>query len=176
MVQSKVLTWLAKLLAASTRKKLSSSERIWIRGISTTDNGTGTTSVLGAAEAILQSGAVPRRTIRFVLNGRRARLAWFSCLCEAASIENEKSHRRHCSRYRPGPGEEFQLGGRNDLVAAFQPFADSLQNIREIKVSDKTEFGTDTGPFTLAGLPGISSRIRQTTNTPIIRPPMPGKP
>ena len=52
-----------------------------------------------------------------------------------------------------GPVKEFQLGGRNDLVAAFEPFAESLQYIREIKVTDKTEFGTDTGPFTLAGFP-----------------------
>ncbi len=55
-----------------------------------------------------------------------------------------------------GPVKEFQLGGRNDLVAEFQPFATSLGNIREIKVTDKTEFGTDTGPFILAGLPGIN--------------------
>jgi Zn-dependent M28 family amino/carboxypeptidase len=55
-----------------------------------------------------------------------------------------------------GPIKEFQLGGRNDLIALFEPFAKSLNNIREIKVTDKVEFGTDTGPFILAGLPGIN--------------------
>jgi hypothetical protein len=55
-----------------------------------------------------------------------------------------------------GPVKEFQLGGRDDLLPAFQAFANSLTDIREIKVNDKIEFGTDTGPFILAGLPGIN--------------------
>jgi hypothetical protein len=55
-----------------------------------------------------------------------------------------------------GPVKEFQLGGRDDLVQVLQPFATALANFREIKVTDKVEFGTDTGPFILAGLPGIN--------------------
>jgi len=55
-----------------------------------------------------------------------------------------------------GPIKEFQLGGRIDLIESMKAFADSLDNIREISVSDKREFGTDTGPFILAGLPGIN--------------------
>ena len=129
----------------------------WDLSEGSTDNGTGTTSVLGAAEAILRSGAVPRRTIRFVLfTGEEQGLL--------GSLAYVKQHQSEMKNHigdivldvGQGPVKEFQLGGRSDLVAAFQPFADSLQNIREIKVSDKTEFGTDTGPFTLAGLPGIN--------------------
>ena len=55
-----------------------------------------------------------------------------------------------------GPIREFQLGGRSDLLPAFEPFLRALANIREIQVSDKIEIGTDTAPFTLAGLPGIN--------------------
>src|SRR5258706_555694 len=55
-----------------------------------------------------------------------------------------------------GPVSEFQLGGRDDLVASFQPFSKSLANIREIKVDEKVESGTDTLPFSMAGLPGIN--------------------
>jgi hypothetical protein len=55
-----------------------------------------------------------------------------------------------------GPVKEFQLGGRDDLLPAFQAFANSIEDIRDIKVTDKLEFGTDTGPFILAGLPGIN--------------------
>ncbi|MGB2627987.1 MAG: M28 family peptidase [Candidatus Acidiferrum sp.] len=129
----------------------------WDLSEGATDNGTGTTSVLGAAEAILRSGAVPRRTIRFVLfTGEEQGLL--------GSIAYVKQHQSEMKNHigvvvldnGQGPVKEFQLGGRSDLVAAFQPFADSLQDVREIKVSDKTEFGTDTGPFTLAGLPGIN--------------------
>jgi len=42
------------------------------------------------------------------------------------------------------------------LVASFQPFAHSLSSIRNISVSDKVEEGTDTLPFSIAGLPGIN--------------------
>ncbi|HMD42087.1 MAG TPA: M28 family peptidase [Candidatus Acidoferrum sp.] len=129
----------------------------WDLSEGSTDNGTGTTSVLGAAEAIIRSGAVPRRTIRFVLfTGEEQGLL--------GSLAYVKQHQSEMKNHigdivldiGQGPVKEFQLGGRNDLVAAFQPFVDSLENIREIKVTDKTEFGTDTGPFILAGLPGIN--------------------
>jgi len=53
-----------------------------------------------------------------------------------------------------GPVSDFQLGGRNDLIARFQPFASSLDNIREIKVDEKVDSGTDTLPFSVAGLQG----------------------
>lgn len=55
-----------------------------------------------------------------------------------------------------GPVKEFQLGGRDDLIPDMKSFAGALENVREIKVNDKREFGTDTGPFILAGLPGIN--------------------
>ena len=55
-----------------------------------------------------------------------------------------------------GPIKELQLGGRNDLMDSMKAFTESLGNIREIDVNDKREFGMDTGPFILAGLPGIN--------------------
>jgi hypothetical protein len=50
----------------------------------------------------------------------------------------------------------FQLGGRDDLIDAFKPFADALADIRVVKVDDHIEDGTDTLPFSMAGLPGIN--------------------
>jgi len=55
-----------------------------------------------------------------------------------------------------GPVKEFQLGGRDDLVVSFRPFAQSLSSIREIPVNARVESGTDTLPFSMAGLPGIN--------------------
>jgi carboxypeptidase Q len=129
----------------------------WDLGEGTTDNGVGSVSVLSAAEAIIKSGVRPRRTIRFVLfMGEEQGLL--------GSLAYVKQHQSEMKNHigdivldlGQGPVKEFQLGGRSDLVAAFEPFADSLANIREIKVTDKIEFGTDTGPFILAGLPGIN--------------------
>lgn len=129
----------------------------WDLSEGATDNGTGSSSVLGAAEAIVKSGMRPRRTIRFVLfTGEEQGLL--------GSLAYVKQHAGEMKNHiggvvldtGQGPVKEFQLGGRDDVLQAFQPFVDSLGDIREIKVSDKLEFGTDTGPFILAGLPGIN--------------------
>ncbi|HTC42655.1 MAG TPA: M20/M25/M40 family metallo-hydrolase [Candidatus Acidoferrales bacterium] len=129
----------------------------WDLSEGATDNGTGATAVLAAAEAILKSGQRPRRTIRFVLftgeeQGLLGSLAYVKQ--HAAEMKNHVA----CVVLDDGQGpiKEFQLGGRNDLIDSMKAFADSLDNIREIAVTDKREFGTDTGPFILAGLPGIN--------------------
>jgi carboxypeptidase Q len=129
----------------------------WDLSEGATDNGTGTTSVLAAAEAIVKSGQRPRRTIRFVLftgeeQGLLGSLAYVKQ--HAAEMKNHVA----CVVLDDGQGpiKAFQLGGRNDLVDSMKAFAESLDNIREIAVNDKREFGTDTGPFILAGLPGIN--------------------
>jgi carboxypeptidase Q len=129
----------------------------WDLSEGATDNGMGSVSVLAAAEAILRSGQRPRRTIRFVLfNGEEQGLL--------GSYAYVKQHQAEMANHLgdlvldegQGPVKEFQLGGRDDLVGDFQNFVDSLVNIRSITVSDKVEFGTDTGPFIMAGLPGIN--------------------
>jgi Zn-dependent M28 family amino/carboxypeptidase len=113
--------------------------------------------VLGAAEAIVHSGQRPRRTIRFVLfTGEEQGLD--------GSFAYIKQHKAEMANHLgdlvldagQGAVKGFQLGGRDDLIAAFQPFADSLANIKKLKVDDKVESGTDTLPFSMAGLPGIN--------------------
>jgi len=129
----------------------------WDLSEGTTDNGVGVACALAAADAIVKSGVRPRRTMRFVLwtgeeQGFGGSLAYM---------------KRHASEIKDhvaavvldngqGPVKEFQLGGRDDLIPAFDPFADSLENIREIKVTAEMELESDTAPFILAGLPGIN--------------------
>jgi len=129
----------------------------WDLSEGATDNGFGSASVLAAADAIVKSGFRPRRTIRFVLftgeeQGLLGSLAYVK--------EHEGEMKNHLGDivldFGQGPIKEFQLGGRGDLLLAFGPFLRALANIREIQVSDKIEIGTDTAPFTLAGLPGIN--------------------
>lgn len=113
--------------------------------------------MLGAAEAIVRSGQRPRRTIRFVLfTGEEQGLL--------GSFAYVKQHQAEMSNHLgdlvldsgQGPVKEFQLGGRDDLVDSFRPFAKAIANIRDITVNDKVESGTDTLPFSIAGLPGIN--------------------
>jgi hypothetical protein len=129
----------------------------WDLAQGTTDNGSGTATTLGAAEAIMRSGQKPRRTIRFVLfTGEEQGLD--------GSFAYYKQHQGEWENHLgdlildegQGPVTDFMLGGRDDLIPSFQPFADSLANIRPLKVNDKVESGTDTLPFSIYGLPGIN--------------------
>jgi carboxypeptidase Q len=129
----------------------------WDLSEGATDNGMGSSCTLGAADAILRSGMKPRRTIRFVLfTGEEQGLD--------GSFAYVKQHQAEMSNHLgslvldngQGPVRAFQLGGRDDLVEPFKPFAAALAEIREVKVDDKVEDGTDTLPFSMMGLPGIN--------------------
>jgi carboxypeptidase Q len=129
----------------------------WDLSEGATDNGMGSTCTLGAADAILRSGVKPRRTIRFVLfTGEEQGID--------GSFAYVKQHQAEWANHLgslildngQGPVRAFQLGGRDDLVESFKPFAATLADIREVKVDDKVEDGTDTFPFSMAGLPGIN--------------------
>jgi Zn-dependent M28 family amino/carboxypeptidase len=129
----------------------------WDLAQGATDNGVGSTSVLGAADAIVRSGMRPRRTIRFVLfTGEEQGLD--------GSLNYVKQHKAELANHLgclvldngQGSVKSFQLGGRDDLLEIFEPFAESLGNIHEVGVDAKVENGTDTLSFSLAGLPGIN--------------------
>ncbi|HEY6945267.1 MAG TPA: M20/M25/M40 family metallo-hydrolase [Candidatus Acidoferrum sp.] len=128
----------------------------WDLAEGTTDNGSGVATTLGAAEAIMHSGQRPRRTIRFVLfTGEEEGLD--------GSFAYMKQHQGEMKNHLgslvidggQGPAKSFHLGGRDDLVPLFQPFANILSNLGASDVDDKVESGTDTLPFSMAGLPGI---------------------
>ena len=129
----------------------------WDLSEGTTDNGTGVAAALAAADAIVKGGVRPRRTIRFVLfTGEEQGLLGSLAYVRQHAGELKNHLGAVILDFGQGPVKEFQLGGRSDLVEAFEPFADSLKNIRDLKVSDKIELETDTAPFILAGLPGIN--------------------
>jgi carboxypeptidase Q len=129
----------------------------WDLAEGTTDNGAGTATTLGAADSIMRSGERPRRTIRFVLfTGEEQGLD--------GSFAYVKQHKAEMANhlgdlvldYGQGAVKGFQLGGRDDLLPAFEAFTKSLAMIQPITVDDKVESGTDTLPFSVAGLPGIN--------------------
>lgn len=129
----------------------------WDLGDGSTDNGFGAVSVLGAAEAIASSGRKPRRTIRFVLfTGEEQGFL--------GSLAYTRAHRSEIHDFVAalildsggGPVVGFSLGGRKDLIPAMAPFARAVWAFGDVRLDDRTEFGTDTLPFTLAGVPGIN--------------------
>ena len=129
----------------------------WDLAEGTTDDGVGVATTLGAAEAILKSGQRPRRTMRFVLfTGEEQGLL--------GSLAYTKMHKEEMKNHvgavildnGQGAVVSLDLGGRDDLIAAVKKFADSVKAFGEVKVDDRTSFGTDAGPFILQGLPGIN--------------------
>lgn len=145
----------------------------WDLASGSTDNGCGTTTTLGAAEAIMKSGYKPRRTIRFVLfTGEEQGLD--------GSFAYVKTHHDEMVNHvaavvldnGQGPVTGLQLGGRDDLIPSVEQFTASLQAFGDIAVDDEVEFGTDTGPFIMAGLPGInlnqdSPEYKYTHHSPV---------
>jgi hypothetical protein len=128
----------------------------WDLATGTTDDGCGVATTLGAAEAIVRSGIKPRRTIRFVLfTGEEQGLM--------GSVAYVKMHAAEMANHvaavildnGQGPVVGIALGGRSDLLAATRPFGQWLGNFGVTYLDDATQFGTDSGPFTLMGLPGI---------------------
>lgn len=129
----------------------------WDLSQGATDNGMGVACTLGAAEAIQSSGFKPKRTIRFVLfTGEEQGLL--------GSLAYTKSHQAEMPNHvaalildnGQGPVTSLDLGGHKDLTGAVETFTEKVKGFGEIKVTDRTEFGTDTAPFTLQGLPGIN--------------------
>jgi carboxypeptidase Q len=129
----------------------------WDLASGATDNGAGTSTTLGAAEAIVKSGMKPRRTIRFVLfTGEEEGL--LGSIAYASKHKDELANHVAAVILDAGQGAVtgIQLGGRADLIPPTTKFAESLQAFGKLTVDDEPEFGTDTGPFILAGLPGIN--------------------
>ena len=129
----------------------------WDLAEGTTDNGSGTATVLGAADSIVRSKERPRRTIRFVLfTGEEQGLDGSFAYIQQHKAEMPNHLGNLVLDSGQGAVKGFQLGGRDDLVPVFQPFASALANIKPLTVDDKVESGTDTLPFSIAGLPGIN--------------------
>jgi carboxypeptidase Q len=129
----------------------------WDLAQGATDDGMGVAATLGAAHAILHSGQKPRRTLRFVLfTGEEQG--------ELGSQAYVKEHKAEMANHvaavildsGQGPVVRLSLGGHRDLIPAVQPFAESAMAFGALTVDDNASFGTDCGPFILAGLPGIN--------------------
>src|SRR5260370_4285639 len=129
----------------------------WDLSEGSTDNGVGVACVLAAADAIVKSGVHPRRTMRFVLwTGEEQGFGGSLAYMKQHAPEIKAHVAAAVGDNVQAPIKEFQLGGRDDWISSFDPFADSLENIRDIKVTAEMELESDTAPFILAGLPGIN--------------------
>lgn len=128
----------------------------WDLAQGATDDGCGVATALGAANAILSSGAKPLRTIRFILfNAEEQGMLGSSIYVR----EHESTMKDHLVDINldagQGPVTGFNLNGRDDLLTAFNPAQTLLGPMGVEELDSWPVFGADTGPFTLSGVPGI---------------------
>jgi hypothetical protein len=128
----------------------------WDLAQGATDNGCGAATTLGAAEAIVRSGLKPKRTIRFVLfTGEEQGLV--GSFAYVKEHQNEMANHLGDIILDDGQGAVtgIDVGGHDELKESVLTFGKSLRALGVTTVGSDPEFGTDTGPFILAGVPGI---------------------
>lgn len=145
----------------------------WDLAQGATDNGTGAVAALGAAQAILQSGYRPRRTVRVVLfTGEEEGLLGSLAYCEQHQAEMANTMAALILDEGQGPIAAMQVGGHEAVIPKLEPLAQELEAFPSPKLEDASSFGTDTGPFILDGVPGInlsqnSPNYRYTHHSPV---------
>src|SRR5580704_17215771 len=99
----------------------------WDLAQGATDNGCGTATTLGAADAILHSGLKPTRSIRFVLfTGEEQGFLGSMAYVEQHTSEMPNSLGDIILDSGQGVVTGINLSGRDDLLDVVTPFANSL--------------------------------------------------
>ncbi len=129
----------------------------WDLGTGAIDDGFGVAAVLAAADAIVKSGAKPRRTIRFVLfTGEEQGLLGSRAYVRHHAAELRNLIAAFALDWGQGPITSLPLAGRRDLVRPFEEFAGLVSGLGPLKIDAGYMTFTDAYAFTLAGVPGIA--------------------
>jgi carboxypeptidase Q len=132
----------------------------WDLGTGATDDGFGVAAVLGAAEAIHQSGLHPNRTLRFVL-----------FTGEEQGLLGSRAYVREHQRELPDIGAAFALdwgagpitmlptAGHAELIPILTRLNALVPELHLDTPKNGWLFMTDAFAFTLAGIPGIAPLV-----------------
>ena len=128
----------------------------WDLAQGATDDGVGVAVVLGAAEAILESGLKPQRTIRFVLfTGEEEGLLGSKAYLKAHQADLPNHLGAIVIDLGQGPITKMELGGRTELIPAMEEFAAAITGYGPLEVNDSFLLFNDSYSFFISGLPGI---------------------
>jgi hypothetical protein len=128
----------------------------WELGTGALDNGCNAALVIEAARAIVASGLLPRRTIRFVLfSGEEQGTLGSHAYVQQHSAELDKI--RAMIAYDAGIGRVtgYSLGGRKDIGAAVREALKPLESWGVNNHTTDASFGTDNFDFLLEGVPTL---------------------
>jgi hypothetical protein len=129
----------------------------WDLGTGAIDDGFGVATVLAAAEAILKSGATPRRTIRFVLfTGEEQGLLGSRAYVRDHAAELKNVIAAVAMDWGQGPITALPLAGHKELLPPFKQFAELVSGLEPLEINAGYLTFTDAYAFTLVGVPGIA--------------------
>jgi len=128
----------------------------WELGTGALDNGCNAAMVIDAARAIHAAGAIPRRSIRFVLfTGEEQGMlgSW----AYALSHRNELNNMDAAIVFDAGDGAVtgYSLSGRSDVINALDHALKPLSAFAPMKNTQDAEIGTDNFDFLLEGIPTL---------------------
>jgi hypothetical protein len=128
----------------------------WDLGTGTTDNGTGSMTILEVARAIQKLGLKPRRTIRFVLfSGEEQGLVGSRNYVEAHKAELPKMSAALVHDTGTGKVISFGLMANYQDLEIMQKLVAPLRSVGLLELSERVMGATDHAPFDAEGVPGF---------------------
>ncbi|NYF54121.1 hypothetical protein HDF12_004543 [Edaphobacter lichenicola] len=133
----------------------------WDLGTGATDDGFGAAAVLGAAQALIQAGLHPERTIRFVLfTGEEEGLLGSRAYVRQHAAEMANIVAAFALDWGAGPIIQLPTAGHPELLPLLTHFNDMTPQLELKPPTEGWLFMTDAYAFTLEGLPGIAPLVR----------------
>jgi hypothetical protein len=127
----------------------------WDLGTGTTDNGTGSMTVLEAARILVQSGLKPKRTIRFVLfTGEEEGLLGSVAYAEQHAADSDSLQAVLVLDNGSGAVTGMSLQGRSQDSQLWTDLFAPLASLDSFVVKDGNKGGTDHLSFIPYGVPG----------------------
>jgi carboxypeptidase Q len=128
----------------------------WELGTGALDNGCNAAMVIDAARVIHASGAIPRRSIRFVLfTGEEQGMlgSWAYAKAHRAELD----HMDAAIIWDSGIGRVtgYSLGGRKDIEGPMKEIVDPLKTLGATDLTFDADIGTDNFDFLLEGIPTL---------------------
>jgi carboxypeptidase Q len=128
----------------------------WDLGTGALDNGCNAALVIDALRAIKASGALPKRSIRFILfSGEEEGMVGSHAYAVAHRNELDKAAGVVVFDSGIGRVTGFSVGGRKDIVNGVTPLVANLKQFDAATVTSDAEWGTDNFDFLLEGVPTL---------------------
>ncbi|HEV2289410.1 MAG TPA: M20/M25/M40 family metallo-hydrolase [Candidatus Acidoferrales bacterium] len=128
----------------------------WELGTGALDDGCNAAMTIDAARAIRAAGAIPKRSIRFVLfSGEEEGMLGSRAYAAAHRAELDQMDTTIIFDSGDGKVTGYSLGGRKDIAATVTRALEPLSTFGPFENTDDADLGTDNFDFLLEGVPTL---------------------